>query len=251
MAFLEAFDLIPREWILLYLAGFLIGLDKIGLRGAAMVILPFLAVILGGKNSAGFVLTLLIAGDIYAVIYYKRKCKWGLILKLFPWAAGGIVLALIIGNMISDQFFKRIMGFVLLFMLILMVYREWKKSADTLPKNPIIAAGTGLAGGFSTMIGNAAGPIMSMYLLSMNIPKEVFIGTGAWFFFIVNLSKFPLHYFVWKSITKESLLLSLMIIPVIYIGTFFGRKIVQRIPEKGYRFFIIAATFLGVLKLFF
>jgi uncharacterized protein len=100
------------------------------------------------------------------------------------------------------------------------------------------------------MIGNAAGPIMALYLLSMRLPKNTYIGTGAWFFFIINLFKVPLHIFVWKTITLQSILFnSLMIIPIIS-GAVLGIYIVKIIPEKPYRAFIILSTASAAFTLF-
>jgi uncharacterized membrane protein YfcA len=105
-------------------------------------------------------------------------------------------------------------------------------------------------GGFATMIGNAAGPVMAIYLLSMRLPKNSYIGTGAWFFFIVNLSKVPLHIWSWKTITVDSFLLDVMMIPATAAGAFLGIWLVRLLPEKFYRVLVIATTLLSALLLF-
>ena len=101
------------------------------------------------------------------------------------------------------------------------------------------------------MIGNAAGPIMAVYLLAMRMPKNSFIGTGAWFFLIINLLKFPFHIFVWETITWSSFKLDLLAIPAIAIGIVIGIRIVNLIPEREFRYFIIVTTFLAADLLFF
>lgn len=101
------------------------------------------------------------------------------------------------------------------------------------------------------MIGNAAGPVMSIYFLSMMLPKNSFIGTGAWFFLIINLFKIPFHITIWKTIDLNSFTLDLAMFPAIMIGAFLGIKVVKIIPEKPYRIFIIVTTALAALKLFF
>jgi uncharacterized membrane protein YfcA len=107
----------------------------------------------------------------------------------------------------------------------------------------------GLLGGFATMIGNAAGPVMALYLLSMRLPKNQFIGTSAWFFLIVNLSKVPLHIALWKTITWPSFLFDLLMIPVIAVGAFLGIWLVRMLPEKAYRVFVIVSTLLAAVLL--
>ena len=101
------------------------------------------------------------------------------------------------------------------------------------------------------MIGNAAGPVMSIYFLSMMLPKNSFIGTGAWFFLIINLFKIPFHVMVWETIDMDTFVLDLAMLPVIMVGAFLGFRLVKYIPEKPYRIFIIVTTGLAALKLFF
>jgi hypothetical protein len=108
----------------------------------------------------------------------------------------------------------------------------------------------GFAGGFATMIGNAAGPIMAVYLLSMRLPKNSYIGTGAWFFFVINLFKIPFHIFVWGTITWSTISFDLLMVPALALGAITGFRVVKFIPEKVYRIFIIATTLISSIFLF-
>jgi len=134
-----------------------------------------------------------------------------------------------------------------------MIWLEIKKSGkrDPVPHKVWIAIPLGILGGFSTMIGNAAGPIMSVYLLSVNLSKNTFIGTAAWFFFIVNLVKMPLQVWGWHNITLQTLEFNFILLPAIALGAYAGIKLVKIFPESAYRWFVVAATFLSALALFF
>jgi len=112
-------------------------------------------------------------------------------------------------------------------------------------------AGLGIAGGFTTMVGNLAGSVMAIYLLSLNLLKNQFIGTAAWFFLIINLVKVPFHVYSWETITWDSLFLDLLVLPFIAIGAFLGIQIVKRIPEQIYRRFILAMTIIAALFMMF
>ncbi|MFC2087717.1 TSUP family transporter, partial [Bacteroidota bacterium] len=109
----------------------------------------------------------------------------------------------------------------------------------------------GVLGGFTTMIGNAAGPVMSIYLLSMRLNKNSFIGTAAWFFFVINIFKVPLHIIFWKTITINTFLLNLLAFPVIVGGVFTGIYIVKIFNEKNYRILVLASTFITAILLIF
>jgi len=107
----------------------------------------------------------------------------------------------------------------------------------------------GILGGFATMIGNVAGPVFAIYLLAMHLPKNSFIGTGAWFFMIINFSKFPLQLFVWNNIKIETLAIDLVTLPAIAVGAILGFKMVKIIPERAYRGFVIVITVISALLL--
>ena len=232
------------------LCGILIGMSKTGLSGAGLFIVPVFANIFGGKPSAGLVLPMLIVADVFAVIYYHRHANWKYVLKLLPWAFGGILMAMFVGNAINDNQFRMLIAVIVITGIGLMVYQDLRKKKTNVPDYPWFAALLGTGGGFSTMIGNAAGPIMSLYLLSMRLPKNMYIGTGAWFFFIVNLSKVPLHIFVWKTITWQSLSFDLLMVIPIVAGAVGGFYLVKFIPEKAYRIFIIVSTLASSVALF-
>jgi len=243
------YELNIYEWLLVILCGMLIGMSKTGLSGAGLFVVPVFAGIFGGKPSVGLVLPMLIIADFFAVRYYNRHAEWKYVLKLLPWALAGILIALIVGENIDDQHFQILIVVVVLVGIALMVYQDLRRKKVSVPDYWWFAAILGLSGGFATMIGNAAGPILSLYLLSMRLPKNIYIGTGAWFFFIVNLSKVPLHIFFWETITWESLKFNvLMIIPII-LGAVSGFFIVKLIPEKSYRIFIILSTLASAFAL--
>jgi uncharacterized membrane protein YfcA len=125
------------------------------------------------------------------------------------------------------------------------------KKKEAIPTHPAFAILLGVLGGFGSMVGNAAGPIFAVYLLAMRLPKNTYIGTGAWFYLIINVIKLPFHIWVWKTITAESLLLDAIAIPAILLGAWLGIRIIKRFSEGFYRIFIVVMTLLSALFLFF
>ena len=99
------------------------------------------------------------------------------------------------------------------------------------------------------MIGNVAGPVFAIYLLAMHLPKNSFIGTSAWFFMIINFTKFPLQLFVWDNINAETLMIDLVTLPAIAVGAFVGFKAVKIIPEQIYRGAVIVITAISAFLL--
>nr|WKN34231.1 sulfite exporter TauE/SafE family protein [Tunicatimonas sp. TK19036] len=247
---MELSALTPFEWCLIIFCAMLVGISKAGVSGAGLVVIPLLASIFGGKLSAGFLLPMLSVADILAVRYYNRHAQWSYLVKLFPWTLAGITLGVWFGDVISDQQFKVAIGIIIFICLVMMVWQDARKKRLAVPNHWWISALTGLVGGFATMIGNAAGPIMAIYLLSMHLPKNHYIGTAAWFFLIINLLKIPLHAFIWQTITLDSLTINAAMIPAIAVGAFFGFQIVRFFPERLYRAFIILSTAISAFFLF-
>jgi len=223
---------------------------KTGLSGVGLMVVPILANAFGGRPSVGLLLPILIFADVFAVAWYNRHAEWKHIVRLIPWAFMGIVVATLVGKSISDSTFNRLLAAIVVLGIGILVLRDLRSGKMKIPESRWFAAGLGLLGGFATMIGNAAGPVMALYLLSMRLPKNSYIGTGAWFFFIVNLSKVPLHVWSWKTITTESFLLDVFMIPAIAAGAFLGIWVVRLLPEKIFRIIIIATTLLSALLLF-
>ncbi|WP_319499961.1 sulfite exporter TauE/SafE family protein [uncultured Draconibacterium sp.] len=242
-------DFSSLQWILLAVCGMLIGMSKVGVPGVSMLVVPALALIFGGKASTGILLPMLMMADLFGVGYYHRHAEWKYLWKLLPWAFVGIGIALWVGEVVNDTWFKNIIAILVFLCIGLMLWHDRKKGQNLFPDTWWFSALMGVLGGFATMIGNVAGPIFAIYLLAMHLPKNSFIGTGAWFFLIVNFSKFPLHIFVWKTINWNTLTLNLMLLPAIAIGAFAGIKLVQKISDKLYRTAVIIVTALSAFLL--
>ena len=238
------------EWMLAVLCGMMIGISKTGLSGVGLIVVPILAEIFGGRPSVGLLLPMLVIADIFAVRFYNRHADWSYIIKLLPWAVIGILIALFLGNNIDDEQFKKLIAILVIVGIILMIYMDIFRQKPEVPHYWWFSATLGLAGGFTSMIGNAAGPIMAIYLLSMQLPKNIYIGTGAWFFFIINVIKIPIHVFAWKTITLQSLSFDLLMTIPIITGAITGFYLVKLIPEKPFRAFIILSTMASAIVLF-
>lgn len=247
---LFSFHLSHSDLGLLFVVALLIGMSKTGVHGAGMAAVPLLALIFGGKGSTGLLLPILCIADIFGVSYYHRHTKWSHLIKLFPWAAVGILFGTYVGDQIDDSSFRLIMGLIILLSLAIMIWQERSK-AKYIPEGWWFAGLLGVLGGFTTMVGNLAGSVMALYLLTMRLPKNQYIGTAAWFFLVVNLFKVPFHVFVWETISWNSFYLDLITIPAVVVGAFLGIWIVNKIPELYYRWFIIATTALAGLLMVF
>ena len=237
------------EWVIIMACGMLIGMSKVGVPGVSMIVVPALAFIFGAKASTGVLLPILMMADLFGVAYYRRHANWAHLVKVIPWAILGLILALWVGKMVNDEQFKDMIAILVFLSMGMMLWQDKRKGTNLLPNKWWFAASMGILGGFATMIGNVAGPVFAIYLLAMHLPKNSFIGTSAWFFMIINFTKFPLQLFVWDNISSQTLMIDLMTLPFIALGAFLGFKVVKRIPEKTFRGFVILITVISAFLL--
>lgn len=245
-----SYNFTPWQIVVLVLCGLCIGMSKTGFSGITTVMIPFMALIFGAKESTGVILPMLCFGDLLAVIYYRRSASWKYILRLIPWALAGFAIALVVDRFIPPRGFKTLIGACILAGLVVMIWNERRGKDAVIPGGWWFSAIFGILGGFTTMIGNAAGPIMSVFLLSMRLPKTIFVGTGAWFYLIVNYLKLPIQHFVWHNFSRDSLILNLMMVPLILIGALIGVVLVKKISEAHFRIVILVLTTISAILLF-
>ena len=241
-------DVSVSAWVLALLAAFLIGISKAGLKGLSLFNVTLLALAFGAKASTGIIMPFLILGDIAAVLYYNRHAQWKPILRILPWMALGILAGVVLGKDLPEQLFKIAMVTIIFVSLGLLVLWDIRKS-KTVPRHWTFASGSGILAGLTTMIGNMAGPFTNLYFLMLRLPKNEFVGTAAWLFFITNLFKVPFHVFVWKTISAETLVLNLKLFPALLLGFFVGAKVLKFINDSLYRKFILVVTAIGAIAI--
>ncbi len=243
-------DITNTTWIIAFIAAIILGISKAGIKGIGIIIVTLMALAFGAKESTGLMVPLLIVGDIFAVVYYNRHTEWKYIIRFLPWMMIGLLAGVFIGKDLPEKSFKYGMAGIILASVVLMYWWDIRKS-KTVPSHPAFAGFTGIMAGFTTMIGNLAGAFSNIYFLAMRLPKNVFIGTAAWLFLIVNTIKLPFHIFIWKTITKESLLINLKLAPAVILGLFLGIRLVKVIREKFYRKMILILTAIGAILILF
>ena len=246
---MKGIELNLTEFFILFLAAFILGLSKSGIKGISVIIVAMLVFIFGAKNSTGVLLPMLIVGDIFAVIYYHRHAKWNYLIKLLPPMVLGVLLATWAGDQVPEEIFRKSMAGVILISVLMMYWWE-KRSSKSVPDNLRFSGLMGLIAGFTTMIGNLAGSFANLYFLAMQLPKNAFIGTTAWLFLIINLFKVPFHIWSWNTINMQSIWTSFLTVPFIFLGLFVGVKILKRINDKLFKNFILIATTLGAILIF-
>lgn len=245
-------------------AALLIGLSKTGIAGTGVLMVPLMAGNFPAAASSGLMLPILVAGDVFAIVWYRRAAQWACVLRTLPWAVGGIVFGYVFMRScfgedarwpVSETALRRGIGVALLAMLAL---GAWLKRPSPAPvedgENAPPPGGRWLApliggmAGFTTMVANAAGPVWIVYMLLLGLPKRAFLGTTGWAFLIINLLKVPFSMHL-GYIAPETLMFNVKMLPGLVVGAALGIWIVPRIGQELFNRLATVLAALAALNL--
>ncbi|KQZ85434.1 hypothetical protein ASD56_03620 [Microbacterium sp. Root166] len=236
-------------WAALAVAALIVGLSKTGIPGAGTIAVALFAAVLPARQSTGTLLLLLIVADLFAVAMYRRHANWKALLRLAPAVVVGVLAGVVFLAFADDAWVKRTIGVILLLVIaVTMLRRRFGAAVADDGPHRVAAATYGTLGGFTTMVANAAGPVMSMYFLAARFPVKEFLGTAAWFFAIVNLFKVPFSIGL-GIITVPGLALDAVLVPLVVVGALLGRWIADRIDQRVFERLVIVFTVVGAVYL--
>ncbi|MCS7056867.1 MAG: sulfite exporter TauE/SafE family protein [Thermoflexales bacterium] len=248
-----------EQWLLGALAALLVGFSKTGVPGVGILVVPLMAIVFQDRAAVGTTVLLLIFADLFAVYWYRRYTRWDKLLQLLPWVALGMLIGMLTLLFVGedaqgrDQINVWIGALVLIMLAVHLARLKW---GDRLrPSSRVGLAATGSAAGFATTVSNAAGPIMSIYMTGLGLPKHEFMGTTAWYFLIFNVAKVPLYLVVMSLaperplFTLEGLIFDAFMLPVIVIGVLVGRWALPRIPQEVFNGLALGLAALAALRL--
>lgn len=239
----------PWEWALAVVAALIVGVSKAGIGGLGMLSVVLFAQIMPAKQATGMVLPLLCFGDIIGATTYRKHAKWPHIWRLFPWTAAGVIIGYLALDRINEHQARWLIGGIILTLVGLHVIRR-RLSGHEADHGAWFPPTIGVLAGFTTLVANAAGPLMAVYMLSMRLPKLDFVGTGAVFFLLLNLFKVPFMVDL-GLINAASFSINLWLAPAVVVGAWFGRKLVMRIDQRAFENIALALSLIAGLKLLF
>jgi len=235
------------QLVLVFFSALLAGFSKSSIGGLGILLVPLMASVFPAKESTGILLPMLIVADLCAVYYHKQSAQLPILKKIFPMAACGVVLGWIVMRYTPAQNFSYLMGYLLISLLGF----EWaqKKWGLVPQENILYSMAFGVLAGIATMIANAAGPLFAVYLLTLGLKKEDFVGTRATFFLLINLFKLPFSAQL-GLISGPSLILNSACIPFVLLGAYLGRRFIKNLNPEIFEWIIRIATVLAVFPFF-
>ena len=242
-------DLTLTQWLLAIVAAACLGIAKAGLAGTSLVHVVVFAFLFGARNSTGVVLPMLLVGDVCAVTAYHQHARWVHVRRMLPPACLGVITGAVLLRYISNDAFKPVIGWIILVLTILQVMRMQRaRWFERVPHSRWFAWSIGLLAGITTMLANAAGPVIAVYCLALSLPKLEIVGTSAWFFFIINAFKVPFSLGL-GLITRQTLLLNAALAPVVLTGVLCGRWLVYHLPQRVFDLLLLGFAAIAALRL--
>jgi uncharacterized membrane protein YfcA len=251
----------PEQLIIGAAAALLIGFSKTGVPGVGILVVPLMALVFPGRASVGTTLLLLIVGDLFAVRWYSKFTRWDKLWQLMPYVVVGMIagtaaLFLIGENAEGKDNMNVVIGVLVLVMLVIYLARlKWGDKLRPTSKAGLVT--TGASAGFATTVSNAAGPIMTIYMTSLGLPKHEFMGTTAWYYLIFNVAKIPLYLLLIAiapdkpMFTSQGLLFDLLMLPVIVVGVYLGKWMLPRVPQTVFNVVALSLAAVSALRLIF
>jgi uncharacterized membrane protein YfcA len=238
------------QWLLLGCGAFLTGLSKTGITGLGVLTVACFANALPARESTGALLPLLLCGDVFGVAFFRKHASWSHLWRLLPWVVLGVGAGSLALGRVSNQQVQRLIGGILLLMVGLHYWQRRRANPEAAPvaHGWEVQALIGLLAGFTTMMANAAGPVMGIYLLAVGLPKLVFVGTTAWFFMLVNALKVPFSLSL-GLINGASLHVDALLLPLMVPGALLGPVLLKRLNQKAFERMVLVLTVAAALRL--
>ena len=241
--------LTTAQWLLALVSAFGLGIAKSGFAGVGLFHVVVFAFLFGAKDSTGIVLPMLIFGDLCAVAAFRQHARWEYIKSMSLPTALGVVIGWALMNSLNESAYKPVIGSIILSLAAVQTARMWRPSwFEHIPHAAWFAWSLCLIAGFSTMLANAAGGIIALYLVTVSMQKLELVGTTAWFFLLLNLFKVPfsaqLGLIGWNTLT-----INVVLTPMIVLGLFAGRWLIHRIPQRQFDSVVVLLSSVAALKL--
>ena len=247
----------PVFWTFVAAAIIIQGISKSGFAGGAGILsLPLMMLVMPPNLVSATMLPLLILCDLNAVYHHYHNKVWRKVLEIYLPTLPGIVLGAWVWWKIGKEgigpyevLLKRFVGVIAILFSLYIIGKE-TASATVARYKPgwKTAIPAGIAAGFCSTIAHAAGPIVGLYLFAQNLGKTLFVGTVAWTFLLINLSKLPFYYGV-GLVRTDVLLFDLLLVPLVPAGSFLGKWLHERVSERLFNAVIFVLTLLAGIQL--
>jgi uncharacterized protein len=227
----------------------LLGLAKGGFSGLGMLSMPLIALVVSPVQAAAIVLPILMVQDLVSIWAYRRSWDRRNVLILVTGATLGIAAGYFLAAEVSDGAVRLALGLTCIVFALRRLVLE-RSGQSPAPAKADVPRGVfwGSLMGFTSMIAHAGGPPFQIYVMPQRLPRDVFVGTGAILFALINWLKVP-PYIALGQFTSENMATAFALFPVAIASTWAGVLLVRRFSAEKFYTFVYALLVLVGLKL--
>ncbi|MBS7806290.1 sulfite exporter TauE/SafE family protein [Variovorax sp. PCZ-1] len=225
----------------------LLGISKSGFgAGFGSLAVPMMALVITVPQAAAVLMPLLLVMDVMGIAAYRKDFDKRLLKFLLPCGLVGTLIGTLLFKLISTQLVAGIVGVITLVFLAQRLL--FPPSKDAAPPPRWLGAILTSISGFTSFVAHAGGPPFNAYMIAQRLSPVVFTATAAYFFFIINLSKW-LPYAWLGLLDLRNFATSLALMPFAPLGVWIGVKIARKIQPTLFYRLVYLGMFLTGCKL--
>lgn len=195
--------------------------------GGAAVLLPVLVAVFGVRDAIPILTVAQLIGNGARVVFNRDELD----LRVVGWfALGGVPAALLGGLLFASAPLSALTRVLGAFLLLVVAWRHLRPGPPRRLRAPAFAPLGALFSFLSALLGSV-GPLMAPFFLAYGLVKGAYIGTEALATVVMHVTK--LLAYGWASILGLAAVgVGLALGPIMVAGSFIGKRIVDRLPER-------------------
>ena len=212
----------------------MLGVSKSGFgAGFGSLAVPLMALAVTVPQAAAILMPVLLLMDLLGVAAFRKDFDPKLLKFLIPCGLVGTVIGTVLFKVLDP---KVVAGLVGLFTLLFLAQRLlFPPKADSAPPPRWLGAILAATSGFTSFVAHAGGPPLSAYVIPLRLTPVQFTTTMAFFFFVINLSKWVPYGWL-GLLDMRNMATSLVLLPLAPVGVWVGVRMARRIsPVLFYR----------------
>ncbi len=208
----------------------LLGISKSGFgAGFGSLAVPLMAFAITVPQAAAILMPVLLLMDLLGMAAFRKDFDPALLRFLVPFGLVGTVIGTLLFKVLNAQAVAAIVGaFTLLFLAQRLLSPPRPGSA---PPPKWLGALLAVTSGFTSFVAHAGGPPINAYVIPLRLSPVKFTATMAFFFFVVNLSKW-IPYAWLGLLDMRNLSTSLVLLPLAPVGVWAGVRIARHISQR-------------------
>ncbi|MBA3593314.1 MAG: sulfite exporter TauE/SafE family protein [Pseudomonadota bacterium] len=223
----------------------LMGISKSGFgAGFGSLAVPMMALAVTVPQAAAILMPILLLIDILGMAAFRKDFDMRLVKFLLPFGLLGTLVGTLLFSIMQP---KVVAGIVGVFTLLFLAQRlAFPPKPDSPPPPRWLGALLGVTSGFTSFISHAGGPPLSAYVIPLRLSPVTFTATMAFFFFVINLSKW-IPYAWLGLLDMRNMATSLVLLPLAPLGVWIGVRLARRIdPVLFYRILYVGMFLTGI-----